>query len=219
MCEEDIGTSRASAGRQSRGLIVTSRPVKCDRVCDRHSFANVNNRSFADSGVGALRLVPDSPCNASCDAVLPIRERALCSAIVFHARRRYAGNCDVSLSASFAQFWHSQIPLCGWQRCSEEIAESYRGPPCAAAVMCAATPTIKALAGSSCGPLVNARQPGFEQRFPTRDASVRFTSSVKSIRIIPRIPRLAGRARRLGRLSHLTAPSAGVGVAFSPQCV
>jgi hypothetical protein len=39
-----------------------------------------------------------------------------------------------------------------------------------AAVMCAATPTLTALAGSSCGPLVRARHPGSEQRLPTLDA-------------------------------------------------
>jgi hypothetical protein len=51
-------------------------------------------------------------------------------------------------------------------------------------VMCAATPTLTAFAGSSCGPVVSARHPGFEQTAPARAAKIRFTSSVKSSRIL-----------------------------------
>jgi hypothetical protein len=50
--------------------------------------------------------------------------------------------------------------------------------------MCAATPTLTAFAGSSCGPVVSARHSGFEQTAPARAAKMRFTSSVKSSRIL-----------------------------------
>src|SRR5258708_2256094 len=39
---------------------------------------------------------------------------------------------------------------------------------------------LTAFAGSSCGPLVGARQSGFEHEYPTRAASARFTTSEKS---------------------------------------
>lgn len=41
---------------------------------------------------------------------------------------------------SLAQFWHSQIPFSIDCRASEEMLESYLGPPSEAAVMWAATP-------------------------------------------------------------------------------
>jgi hypothetical protein len=46
--------------------------------------------------------------------------------------------------------------------------------------MCEATPTLRDLEGSSCGPLVGARHVGLEQRWPARAATVLFTSSLKS---------------------------------------
>src|SRR5208283_4347530 len=84
---------------------------------------------------------------------------------------------------SLAQDWHSQTPFSIPFRSSDVSDESYLGPPGEAAVMCAATPTFRALACSECGPLVRFRQSGFEQRFPTRLASVSATGLGKSSRI------------------------------------
>jgi len=72
------------------------------------------------------------------------------------------------------------MPFEGALRSSGDRPGSYRGPPGDAAVICAATPTFTAFVGSSCGPLVSARQPGFEHRFPTREAKSLLTASEKS---------------------------------------
>ena len=48
--------------------------------------------------------------------------------------------------------------------------------------MCAATPRFTVLAGSSWGPLVGARQSGFEQRYPALAATILFVSALKSSR-------------------------------------
>ena len=100
----------------------------------------------------------------------PMEFLVLCSAIVFQARSTSVGNCEMSLSTSFAWVWQSQIPLSGCRRCSDDSEGLYRGPPDAALVIWAATPTLRAFVGSSCGPLVKALQSGFEQIFPARAA-------------------------------------------------
>jgi hypothetical protein len=67
-----------------------------------------------------------------------------------------------SLSTSLAQVWQSHIPFSALLRCSGLRFALKRGPPADALVMWAATPTLTALDGSSCGPAVSARHAGFE---------------------------------------------------------
>lgn len=76
----------------------------------------------------------------------------------------------------------SQMPFSRFERSSGERAESKRGPPGDAAVMCAATPVFTALFGSECGPEGAARQSGFEQILPTRFARTALSAVVKSSR-------------------------------------
>ena len=66
--------------------------------------------------------------------------------------------------------WHSQMPFSAEERCCGVNVESYRGPPGAAAVMCAATPLFTALSGCSAGPEATAPQSGLLHRCPTRAA-------------------------------------------------
>lgn len=83
---------------------------------------------------------------------------------------------------SLAQFWHSHIAFSIDALSSEDVLESNRGPPDAAAVMWAATPRLMDLLASLCGPLVGALQAGFEQRKPTRFAKASFVALEKSSR-------------------------------------
>lgn len=71
-----------------------------------------------------------------------------------------------------AQFLHSQMALSMDLRCSGLSVESYRGPPVAAAVMCAASPMDEARSGCSFGPVVGHLQAGFEQWSLTRRRKV-----------------------------------------------
>jgi hypothetical protein len=88
-----------------------------------------------------------------------------------------------SLSTSFAQDWQSQMPLPIPRLCPGVNDGSYLGPLGEAAVMCAATPTFRALSSSVCGPLVRFLHLGFEQRLPTRLASTSATAFGNSSRI------------------------------------
>jgi hypothetical protein len=85
-----------------------------------------------------------------------------------------------SLSMSLAQVWQSHIPLAALLRPLSLSPKSNLGPPEAAAVMCAATPTLTTFEWSLCGSVVSARQDGFEQRNPTRWAKVRLTARLNS---------------------------------------
>src|SRR5690348_7867355 len=134
----------------------------------------------------------------SVELILPIRSLASASASAFHLLRTSTENLMTSLSISFAQFWHNQIPFDAALRSSGERSGSKRGPPGDAAVMWAATPKLTAFAGSLCGPLVGARHSGLEQTCPARDARILFIASEKSslINVQPSCPASLTQHRR-----------------------
>ena len=68
----------------------------------------------------------------------------------------------------------------------DRVGLAYRGPPLAAALMCAATPILTTPTGRSAGPLVRTPQDGAEHRSPERtDSSVanRFEKSSLSVAV------------------------------------
>src|SRR5688500_17791750 len=67
----------------------------------------------------------------------------------------------------------------GALRSAAVIHAAMRGPPAAAAAICAATPTLLAPL-AKLGPLVGAAQFGFEQRWPTSSATRSFVEGEKS---------------------------------------
>lgn len=148
--------------------IITTRPRKRPSVMKRcspyakRSSSKAFRRRFliarflvmVDSRDLAFAAVDISCPSTYLAAVLPTRSRASCPAFDFHPRRISAVNRTGSLSTNFAQCWQSQRPLVIAVRCSWVNAWSYRGPPGAAAVMWAATPTFTACEASSWGPLV-----------------------------------------------------------------
>src|SRR5437764_1226851 len=99
---------------------------------------------------------------------------ATCSATFFHCRRTAGVYAFSSLSTTLEQFWQSQMPLLIEVRSTCDMFVSKRGPPTAAAAMCAATPTLIALSGSEWGPLVVSWHDGLEHRIPTLRANVSF---------------------------------------------
>jgi len=120
-------------------------------------------------------------CSASCiDRSEPCRPsvsgrgmrsiscQATSSALRFHSRNRSTVYLRSSSSINFAQSWQSHMPLSTDRLSSLDMRASYLGPPGEAAQIWAPTPILIALSGSSCGPVVNLRQPGLEHRDPTR---------------------------------------------------
>jgi hypothetical protein len=88
-------------------------------------------------------------------------------------------HCTSSSSINFAWIWQSQIPFVISERAVEVIDASYLGPPGAAAVMCAATPTlIIELADFALGPTVTVRQ--IAHRKADRFASATLVALLKS---------------------------------------
>ena len=104
------------------------------------------------------------------------------SAAAFQASNMSFVKRGSSLSTSFPQDWQHQIALPIPDRCAGLRSGSKRGPPGAAAVICAATPKLMASCSVEAGPLVSRRQSGFEQRFPALLARDRTTEALKSSR-------------------------------------
>src|ERR1022692_1584085 len=82
------------------------------------------------------------------------------------------------------QWWflHAHRPLSASVRCSGVRAALWRGPRGDAAVICAASPMLTALSGSSPGPSVWQVQ--IAHRYPDRWAMIFFVPEVKSSRLL-----------------------------------
>src|SRR5664280_1564479 len=91
----------------------------------------------------------------------------------------------LSRSINLAWLAHNQIAFSILDRSLGDIDARYRSPPGAAPDMCAASPIeTTAIADSSLGPLVSCEQPEKEQRWPARNATMRFVFSGKSSRLV-----------------------------------
>ena len=107
------------------------------------------------------------------------------SASCFHLRSSSTVKRASSVSISLAQSSHSQIPLLAARRSSgvRRVHIACRRAR-AAAVICAASPTLTDLFSSKAGPEVGRRHCGLEQWWPARLARVRIVAAGNSSRFV-----------------------------------
>lgn len=112
------------------------------------------------------------------------RARDSISARRFHSCR--TSTVNAASGASMARPWslHIHMPLVDEARCSADIVASYRGPPAAAAEMCAAVPVSMTPSPSSVAPTVCERHAGNEHSQPARFAILNLVAAVKSSRVL-----------------------------------
>jgi hypothetical protein len=163
------GCLSCRAAAPSRSLLAGPNPGR-RRLASLAASMPLGLSLRCSTGCGSERIAPAS---SAAFARSSARSFSFCKTAV--------GNLAVSLSTSFAQLWHNQIPLVGLRRASAVSETSYRTPPGDAAEMWEATPMLTEAIPSSRGPTVARRHR--EQWYPARFARVSTIGWRKSSRI------------------------------------
>jgi hypothetical protein len=167
---------KAAMSRSAAGRTRVSTASISSSDGSANDWRNARSASSSSTTMTGRRYVPS--------AAVAMSRSARSSASFFHLRSTSTVKRASSVSISLAHSSHNQIPLLAARRSSGVRERSYLLPPGAAAVICAASPTLTDLFSSKAGPEVGRRHCGLEQWWPARLASVRIVAAGKSSRFV-----------------------------------